>query len=182
MGCEYCELVQRQNKENIVYEDEKILVAVKDNIFTAGQITVFPKEHFTILEMVPEDILQKCFLMANKLSIAAFESLSCQGTNILIQNGVSAGQKTPHFGLEIIPRRENDGLNLQWPPKQLMEDEIETVFLMLKEEGEKIVNVGKASSTLSNKEEGKKAEAEKTIFKKEEGKDNYLIKSLRRIP
>ena len=53
MGCEYCELVQRQNKENIVYEDEKILVAVKDNIFTAGQITVFPKEHFTILEMVP---------------------------------------------------------------------------------------------------------------------------------
>ena len=73
-----------------------------------------PKEHFTILEGVPENILEKCSLIANKIGIAVFESLGSQGTNIMIQNGLGAGQKVPHFAIEVVPRVENDGLNLTW--------------------------------------------------------------------
>ncbi len=175
MKCDYCEL--RTRKEHLIYEDEEVVVAVKDTALAPGQITVFPKEHFTIFEMVPDDILRKCATIANKVGIAVFESIGAQGTNVIIQNGLPAGQQVPHFALEIIPRRENDNLPLQWPPKQLMEEEMDTAFLLLKGEGDKLVNIGKE---VGKKEVRVKEEPGKIAAV--EGKDNYLLKSLRRIP
>ena len=175
MKCDYCELVERN--QGLIYSDNDVVVAVKETALTPGQLTIFTKEHFTILELVPDTILTKCATMANKVSIAIFETMGCQGTNIVIENGLSGGQKVPHFALEIIPRRENDNLPLQWPPKQLMDEEMDTAYLMLKEEGDKLVNIGK--------EEKKKEVAVKNSTEKissEEGKDNYLLKSLRRMP
>ena len=142
--CEYCELMDRE--ENVIYSDKEIVIAVKDKVATPGQITVFTKEHLTILEMVPEKLLEKCSTIANKVSIAVFESLGAQGTNIIVQNGLGAGQNVPHFGIEIIPRQENDGLNLQWQPRQLMEDEVEEIFKTLKEEAGKIDYTKKESN------------------------------------
>ena len=172
MKCEHCDIIDRKSKADILYEDEQIVVAIKDLAITPGQITIFPKEHFTILEMIPEEILKKCVMAANKISIAIFESLGSQGTNIMIQNGLGAGQKVPHFSIEVVPRVENDGLNLQWEPKQLAEDEMETAFMTLEKE------IKNFNSPTEDKVEDKK---EGTISK-EEGKDNYLLKSLKKIP
>tara|TARA_Y100000310_G_C20651238_1_gene799555 strand:- start:636 stop:1139 length:504 start_codon:yes stop_codon:yes gene_type:complete len=167
MKCEYCEL----RKSEILYEDSEVAVIIKDTAVTPGQITVLPKEHFTILEMVPNKIMEKCFLIANKVSIAIFESLGAQGTNLVMQNGLSAGQKVPHFSIEIIPRREEDGLNLQWTPQQLMEDELEALFAQLKD----------AKISLEEKNEINLDDGQ-TEAVLEDDKDNYLLKSIRRIP
>jgi len=179
MKCEYCDLVERQNELEILYEDKDVVIAIKDFCVIPGQITVFPKQHFTILETVPDDVLQKCFLMANKVSVAIFESMGVQGTNLLVSNGLGAGQKVPHFSIEVIPRREGDGLNLQWPTKEMSEDDRETAFLMLKEDASKLVDIGKKKE--APKEE-KKEEKISDKTEKGEKKENYLLKSLRRLP
>jgi histidine triad (HIT) family protein len=182
MKCEYCDMLERKDAQEIIYEDAEVVVAIKDFCAIPGQITVFPKQHFTILEMVPDDILQKCFILANKVSVAIFESMGVQGTNLLVANGLGAGQKVPHFAVEVIPRREGDGLNLQWPAKELSEDDKETAFLLLKEEADKLVDIGKKKE---KKEEPKKElSAEKLSDKDDKGekKENYLLKSLRKIP
>ena len=180
MECEYCEIAQHKGKAEILFEDQDIIIAIKDTAAIAGQITIFPKNHFTILEMVPDAILKRCASLSNAVSTTIFETMGCQGTNIIIQNGLGAGQKVPHFAVEVLPRREGDGLNLQWEPKQLSEDEMSTAYLMLKEEGDKIVNVGKESKAapvvVKSKEEKKVIKAEGS------GKDNYLLKSLRKMP
>ena len=166
MGCEYCEL--EQGRAQIIYEDEEVVAAIKDTAVHPGQVTVFSRQHFTILEMVPEALLQRCFVLANKVGIAIFESLEAQGTNVIISNGLSAGQKVPHFGIEIIPRREGDCLNLQWVPKEMREDDLEmTLNLLRSVEKQKTVE---------------KAEPEKKEVKEVAGKENYMIKSLRRLP
>ena len=175
MKCDYCDLLERN--QGILFSDNDVVVAVKETALTPGQLTIFTKEHFTILELVPDKVLAQCALVANKVSIVIFETMGCQGTNIVIENGLSGGQNVPHFALEIIPRRENDNLPLQWLPKQLMDEEMDTAYLMLKEEGDKLVSVGK--------EEKKKEVAVKNSTEKissEDGKDNYLLKSLRRLP
>lgn len=166
MKCEYCEL--EKGRAVIVYEDSEVVAAVKDTVVHPGQITIFPKEHFTIMEMVPDEILSKCFSLANKIGAAVFEGLEAQGTNIIVQNGISAGQKVPHFAIEVIPRREGDGLKLQWEGKQMMEDELEMVIKQLQSVAKEVPKV-----------EEKKTEA---VVKKKEGEENYLIKSQRRIP
>ncbi|MEK6853590.1 MAG: HIT family protein [Nanoarchaeota archaeon] len=175
MGCEYCDIAERNSRAQILHEDEYVIAAVKDLVLIPGQITVFPRKHFTILEAVPDDILLKCSAMAEKVSRAVFDGLGQQGTNILVHNGLGAGQKVPHFAIEVIPRRESDGLNLQWPPKEVPPEELEIVAAQLQEEMQK-PDVSKKNE--AEKEQGSKAEAVKT----EKGADNYLVKSLRRMP
>ena len=172
--CEYCELLDR--KEEILYADDQIVVAVKDKVVTPGQLTVFPREHLTILEMVSQSLLEKCATMANKVSVAIFESLGSQGTNIIIQNGLGAGQTIPHFGIEIIPRQENDGLNLQWEPRQLMEDEVETAHALLQGA---VTDIDDAEQEKKLKQTHSK---ETKKISQEKGKKNYLLKSVERIP
>ncbi len=179
MECEYCEIAQHKGKAEILYEDQDIIIAIKDTAAIAGQITIFPKDHFTILEMVPDAILKRCASLSNHVSTTIFETMGCQGTNIIVQNGLGAGQKVPHFAIEVLPRREGDGLNLQWEPKQLSEDDMSTAYLMLKEEGDKIVNIGKGEKLAPA---AAKYEEKKVIKAEGSGKDNYLLKSLRRMP
>lgn len=175
MKCEYCDIIDRKSRAQILYEDDEVVVAVKDMVALPGQVTIFPKEHFTIMEIVPDKILEKCSLLANKVSMAVFDGLECQGTNVIVQNGLGAGQKVPHFAVEIVPRRENDGLNFQWKAIQVVEEEMERTSELL-EAG--IAEVGK--------EERKKnvvIEDKKTEIKLEKGeRDNYLLKSLRKKP
>jgi histidine triad (HIT) family protein len=174
MNCEYCEIVERQREAEVLYEDDLIAVVVRDMVLSPGQITIMSKEHFTIMEMVPNNVMERCAVLANKVSVAVFDGLGSQGTNVLVANGLSGGQKTPHFAVEVIPRVENDGLNLHWEPKQLMEDEMEAVFAPLKEYGEKVV-IEEPSISVAQEKEAKET-------KEKEAKDNYLIKSLRRKP
>ena len=173
MTCEYCALIAGQGKGKILYEDDEVVIAIRDNVATPGQISVFTKAHYPILEMVPDNVLEKCGVLSNKVSVAVFESLGAQGTNIIVQNGLGAGQKVPHFAIEVIPRQESDGLNFQWEPKQLMEDEMESTFLALKEGIEKGMGTIKEDKTEVKENKTKKAEG---------GKENYLLKSIKRIP
>ncbi len=171
MKCDYCEIVQEQR--NIIYADNEVIAAVKDTALAPGQITIFPKEHVTIMELVPDFVLQKCSVLANKVGMAIFEALGCQGTNVFIENGLAGGQKVPHFALEVIPRTENDGVPLTWPPQQVAEEELEVTASILREELEKPAKV---------KEEKKANEEPAQKMKEKENQQNYLLKALKRLP
>ncbi len=168
MNCEVCDRIK--NKKGIVYSTEKISVMIPENAFTPGHLIVLPNEHFPILEAVPDKIISEMFTAANKVGVAVFEALGAQGTNILIQNGTAAGQEKPHVILHVIPRKENDGLNLQWAPKQMNEEEMSTIELKIKDQ---VGSVGIIE------EEKKEPVEEKEV---EEVKEDYLTKSLERIP
>lgn len=176
MKCDYCEIAKKKLKSEIVYEDNQIIAVVKDLAAIPGQICVFPKEHYTIIEFVPNDVINHLFRVVNKVSVALFETLGIQGTNIIVQNGTAAGQKVPHFCVEVIPRKENDGLNLDWKAKQFMEDEMDTAYLLLKEEGEQLV------VALEEKKEIVIKDKKTEVVLEKEGEDNYLLKQLKRVP
>ncbi len=166
MSCEFCD---GREKMEILHQDDDVIIAVRDVVMTPGQITVFPKNHYTIMEMVPPSILEKCAVLANKVGIAVFESLGAQGTNIIIHNGLGAGQKVPHFAVEVIPRQETDKLQFTWPAKPLSEDEMEMLQTQL------------SGAEISLKAEPKEKKQEEKKPAQKEG-DNYLLKSLRRLP
>jgi histidine triad (HIT) family protein len=129
---------------------------------------VVPKQHFPIFEQVPDKIVSKLFNISNKISTALFETLNIQGTNIFVTNGVSAGQSVAHFVINIIPRKEKDGINLQWTPRQLSEEEMSTVEIAVKDAAK---NVGIQTE---KKEEKKPIKREAVSFDEQ----NYLWKSV----
>ena len=171
-NCIVCQIVDGKVPSEKVYEDEDILAFLDVNGANPGHCFIVPKKHYPILEQVPDPEVAKIFSIANKISIAIFDTLNVQGTNIFVSNGIAAGQKVAHVMINIIPRTENDGINLQWQPKQLSEEEMSTVELKLKEE---TANVG----DFQEEAKPQKLEAPKAESISE---DSYLIKSLRRIP
>jgi len=174
-NCIICSIIDGQVPTKKIYEDDEVLAILDFNGASPGHSFIIPKMHVPILEQLPADLIGKLFNVANKVSSAIFETLQVQGTNIFVSNGVSAGQKVAHFMINVVPRKENDNIKLEWQPKQLSEEEMSTVELKIKDEISKIGVASQPSKPISFTTEEKPAE---TIS----GEDNYLAKQLKRIP
>ena len=172
--CPICKYI-KENEVKALYEDSKVIAFLEEKPCTEGHIVIMPIEHYPILELVPDYVVNHMFQIANRLSKSIFETLNAQGTNILIHNGVAAGQELAHCKVYIIPRKSDDGLDFTWHTKQLEEEEMSTVELSLKEETKFI------GSFEDEKAEPIKQEKEsETIVESDE--DNYLRKQIERIP
>ena len=169
-NCIVCQIVGGAIPSEKIYEDNDVIAFLDVNGANPGHCFVVPKEHYPIFEQVPDPMVKKLFSASNKISMAIFDALQVQGTNLFVTNGIEAGQKVAHFMINIVPRKENDGINLQWQPKQMTEEEISTIELKLKEES---YNIGV--------EEKKPA----PVFnppKHEIGDEDNNFKKMRRIP
>jgi len=171
--------------KKLLFGNERVIVMLSDEPTSIGHIVIAPTQHHPIMEEVPDDIIGYMFQIANKLSTVLFESLQAAGTNIFVQNGVAAGQSKNHFSVNIIPRRENDNINLNWPPKQLTEDELTTALLKLEKYTNNIVvddrGGGGSAPTPTKAAPVEKIEPEVDEATGEE-KENYLLKQLDRMP
>ena len=169
--CEFCELRKSEDK---IYEDDKVFAVLPIKGANSGEVLLLTKEHYPIIENVPDYIIARMGVLSNKISMAIFEAIKVQGTNIIISNGVAAGQKMPHFSMRVVPRTINDGLNLDWNSKQLTEEEMSTVELKLKEQTKKI--------GAFEKEKKEPEKLDRKIEKLSKEKEDYLIRQLIRIP
>lgn len=172
-NCHYCQAIADKAKGKI-YEDDKVVALLEEKPASQGHVLVIPKEHYPIIEQVPDFIVSHSFDIANKISIALFETLKAQGTNIIVNNGIAGGQESAHFMINVIARKENDGLNFQWVTKQLSEEEMSTVELQMKEQAK---SIGEFQS-----EKAKPIEMETKAKKIASGEENYLWKRARRVP
>jgi len=174
--CIICQIIDGDVPSKKIYEDDDAVVILDFNGANPGHSFVIPKQHVPILEQLPPALIGKLFNLANKVSSAVFDTLKADGTNIFVANGVSAGQKVAHFMINVIPRKNNDGISLQWQPRQLSEEEMSTVELKLKEEIESI-----GFKEVSKEKPEKKAQPIPNDLDLH-GEDNCLVKSLRKIP
>jgi len=178
-SCLICQIVANKVPSHKVYEDDLTLAVLDVNGANPGHCFVIPKNHYPIIEQVPDQELANLFSVANKISSSIFENLKAQGTNIFVANGIPAGQTVAHFVINVIPRKENDGINLQWKPKQLTEEEMSTVELKLKEQIENI-GVGKIESIEKPKAVPEAVQTEQPISDDDE--EDYISRQMHRIP
>lgn len=173
-NCIICQIVGGRIPSKKVYEDDLVMAVLDVNGANSGHCFVMPKNHYPIIEQVPDFEIGKLFQVSNKISTAIFESLGAQGTNIFVANGIPAGQTVAHFMVNVIPRKENDGINLQWQPKQLSEEEMSTVEIKLKEQSKNVGNFEKEKKKT-------KIESPKIQFLSDE-EEEYFSRQMRRIP
>ncbi|MFC1800904.1 HIT family protein [Nanoarchaeota archaeon] len=177
VDCEFCDVVKGKEDAEIIFEDEKCTAVLHLKPAHPGHVLLFSKGHYPIMEQVPDYVVGHMFKIANKLSTALFESLNIQGTNIIVQNGVAAGQTIPHFVIHVIPRSEGDGLNFQWEPKQPGKEEVDKAIIVIKEQ---TANIHPSGFQKEKREIKIDRDAVRKIESTKE--ENYLIKQLRKIP
>ena len=166
--CSFCNAESSHFK---VYEDDLVMAFLEEKPSNPGHVVVAPREHYTILEQVPDSVVVRLFAIANKISTALFEVMGVQGTNIVVNNGVAAGQKIAHFGVHVVPRLANDGLGFQWEPKKVEEERMAEIEFRLKEQA-------KSSGAVEEKKIA--APEKKDVI--EFNEDDYEMKQMLRIP
>ena len=173
-SCIICQIINNKIPSKRIYEDDFVLAVLDVNGANPGHCFVMPKNHYSIIEQVPDMEIAKLFQASNKISSAIFDSLGAQGTNIFVSNGIPAGQTIAHFLINVIPRKENDGINLQWQPKQLSEEEMSTVELRLKDQAKHVGHFEK-------EEKKAKVHASKPMQLSHD-EEEYFSSQMRRVP
>ena len=172
-GCIVCQIISGKVPSKKIYEDDLVMAVLDVNGSNPGHTFVMPKNHYPIMEQVPDNEIGKLFQVSNKISTAIFDSLGAQGTNIFVANGIPAGQTVAHMMINVIPRKENDGINLQWQPRQLSEEEMSTVELKLKEQAKNVGHFEKEKKIT-------KIQSPKIEFLSDD--EEYFSKQMRRLP
>ncbi|MBS3162355.1 HIT domain-containing protein [Candidatus Woesearchaeota archaeon] len=130
--CPFCLMVEGKIPTRKVFEDDKVLAVLDINPANEGHTILFPKNHFDSLQEIPESITQNLFSVANKISKALIEANLCDSTNIIINNGASAGQTSPHILINIIPRNEKDKVSIGWDHQKISDSKMDSALDLIK--------------------------------------------------
>ena len=123
--CIFCQIVQGKVQSRKIYEDEKALAILDINPANPGHTLLMTKEHYSIMPQLPDDEIAHIFMVAKSLSNSMLKSIDAQGTNIIVMNGIAAGQRAQHFMVHVIPRKDKDGVEFMLPQKTMGQEEIE---------------------------------------------------------
>lgn len=131
--CIFCQIISGKVQSRKVYDDDLVVAILDVNPANPGHILIMPKEHYSIMPQMPDEEVSHIFVVAKALSNASLRALEAQGSNIIVANGVAAGQKAQHFMIHLIPRMENDNIGFQIPQKSIPEEELQNISKTLSE-------------------------------------------------
>jgi diadenosine tetraphosphate (Ap4A) HIT family hydrolase len=155
---------------DVIYEDPWVRVLVpQKNAAVAGHLKVQSKLSATELIDLSDEEVEHFFFVASYAGTALFELLGVQGTNMLLT------EKNGPLVIDILARRENDGVQVLWSPKQLPQNELQSSAKSIKDAYDILV-------WHEQKKDEKPAPKLKEPEQKKIPQDNYLIKHLRRVP
>ena len=125
--CIFCQIASGKVQARKIYEDERVIGILDINPANPGHVLLLTKEHYSIMPQLPDDEISHVFMVAKSLSNSMLRSIDAQGTNILVANGIAAGQRAQHFIAHVIPRKDKDGVNFVLPQKTMEQNEVEVV-------------------------------------------------------
>lgn len=114
--CIFCKIAAGEIPSKTLYEDESFRVILDISPASKGHAIILPKEHADNLYELSDEAASKIFVVAKKVASAMKDLLQCDGLNVLQNNGEAAGQSVFHLHVHLIPRYENDTVNIKWRP------------------------------------------------------------------
>ena len=126
-NCIFCKIIAGKIPSHTIYEDEQFKVILDVGQATRGHALIIPKNHFTNLYELPEEMAADGMKLAKKLMIKMTEKLHCDGFNVIQNNGEVAGQTVFHFHMHLIPRYKEDGEILKYIAGEPGAEELERI-------------------------------------------------------
>lgn len=104
----FTRIIDREIPAHIVYEDEKVIAFLDISQATKGHTLVVPKEAYSNLYEMPEELASDVMKVSIRLAKAIKKAFNPEGLNLLNNNGEIAGQSVFHFHVHLIPRYEKN--------------------------------------------------------------------------
>jgi histidine triad (HIT) family protein len=116
--CVFCEIVAGPEPASVVYEDDAVVAFMDIQPINPGAVVVVPRRHLPSLGDLDEDLGARLFNVAARLQRSIREcGVRCEGINLFLSDGESAGQDVFHTHLLVVPRFAGDTLRITcaWP-------------------------------------------------------------------
>jgi len=149
-----------------IYDDALCEVFMPDKKTAIGHLRVIAKNNALWQDLTAEQYTH-VMLIANSCASVLFQLFEAHGTNI-IQNTIDSNS----FSVDVIARMQEDGKNYMWTPAKADQADLTDAHSKIKD---KCFYIGKK---VEIKEPIKQDEPEKL----DETKQDYIIKSLTRLP
>ena len=133
--CIFCKIVAGELPSETVQEDEHTLAFMDLNPWTRGHALVIPRNHSRNLYDVDGEDLHHTTTAARMLALRMRERLGCDGINLLNACEPAAWQTVFHFHVHVIPRYDDDPLQLPIRPRPAEQEELARVAAELRNDG-----------------------------------------------
>ena len=130
--CIFCKINKGEIPSYTVYEDDYFKTILDIYPAAEGHLIVIPKEHAEDVFSLSDGTCEKVYSAVKKIANAVKTALSCDGINILQNNGAAAWQSVPHFHVHIIPRYKGDAMAMPWKPLQKNAEEFSEIAEKIK--------------------------------------------------
>ena len=122
--CIFCKIVADELPAHKVDEDEHTVSFMDLSPWTRGHALVVPRKHSPNLYEIDDDDLRHTAVAAGRLARRMKERLRCDGVNLLNAAESAAWQTVFHFHLHVIPRYEDDSLEVPTRSQEADADEL----------------------------------------------------------
>ena len=126
--CIFCKIANGEIPSTTIYEDDEFRVILDVSPASKGHALILPKAHFKNLYDITEEQAQKVMALAKQIGCKMKEALKCDGLNILQNNEVAAGQTVFHFHMHLVPRYNDDSVQIKWTPGNLTEEDKQEIL------------------------------------------------------
>jgi histidine triad (HIT) family protein len=130
--CLFCGIVAGSIPSETIDSDERTVSFMDINPATPGHALVVPREHSADLMEIADEDLTATMLAARRLSRRMKDVLDADGINLINACGAAAWQTVFHFHIHVVPRYQDDPLELPWVPEPGDPDDISKVAQRLR--------------------------------------------------
>jgi histidine triad (HIT) family protein len=116
-NCIFCKVLAGEIPSQQIDSDERTVTVMDINPATRGHAVVITRTHAENLFDVDDEDLLAAMRTVRRVAQRMRETLDPAGFNILHNIGRAAWQSIFHFHVHVIPRYEDDPLQLPWLPE-----------------------------------------------------------------
>jgi histidine triad (HIT) family protein len=117
-GCVFCDILAGRLPGSFVYRDDTAAAFMDIRPVNPGHLLVVPVRHAPHLAEIDGDTAAHLMRVAHRLAAALRRSsVRCEGINLFLADGAVAMQEVFHVHLHVLPRFEEDGFGLRFPPE-----------------------------------------------------------------
>ena len=126
--CIFSKIAAGEIPSRKIYEDKDLIAIMDLSPTSKGHSLIIPKEHYTNIYDIDEEIAGKVMKTAKKLATKMTVALNCDGFNLLQNNGETAGQTMFHFHMHLIPRyKDADNNMLKFTSVSFSDEEMDSI-------------------------------------------------------
>jgi histidine triad (HIT) family protein len=127
--CIFCRILAGDAPGTFVHRDDECAAFMDIQPVNVGHLLVIPIRHAASLAELDSETAGRIMKLGQRLGAALRASgLRCDGVNLLLADGETAGQEVFHAHLHVIPRFEGDGFGFRFgahygqrPPRETLD-------------------------------------------------------------